>query len=132
MLLPLPSEERFWNHTLNPSASCNRLYFILFSVFFHVKVFTGKLPDCNWNVKAPAGNTFLLLILLLLHSFMWQFCCSLACRMHLHYTKNPHHLLILHPQYLHHVDLTALWKAERHALLCQFSSAVKYPQISKQ
>lgn len=65
------------------------LIVLSYLVFFHVKVFTAKLPDCNWNVKAPAGKIFLLLILLL-HSFMWQFCCSLACRMHLHGTKKNH------------------------------------------
>lgn len=121
MPLPLPNEERFWNHTLYLSASCNRIYFvILFSGFFHVKVFTGKLLDCNLNAKAPEGNTFLLLILLLL-SFMWQFCCSLACRMHIHYTKK-----ITPTSHPTSTDLTApaLWKAERHALLCHMATSV--------
>lgn len=110
-----------WILVLPATQSIMLSYFAL----FHVKVFTGKLPDCNWNVKAPTGNTFLLLILLL-HSFMWQFCCSLVCRMHLYYTKKSHHLLILHSQYLHHADLTApaLWKAETHSLLCHMATSV--------
>lgn len=100
-----------WILVLPATQSIVLSYFVL----FHVKVFTGKLPDCNWNVKVPAGNTFY---------------CSYCCRMalcgssaaHLQnvgstfitHTKKSHHLLILHSQYLHHVDFTApaLWKVQ--------------------
>ena len=60
---PLLSEERFWQHALNLHASSNRIYcVILFIYFFHVVVFTAKLANCNWNVKDPASNRFLLLV----------------------------------------------------------------------
>lgn len=96
--------------------------FILLSylVFFHLKVFTGKLPDCNWNAKAPEGNTFLLLILLLL-SFMWQFCCSLACRMHPHFTKKKKK--ITPPSHPTSTVFTPCGP-QRHALLCHMATSV--------
>jgi len=47
---------------------------LFYLAFSHVVVFTAKLAHCNWNVKDPTGNTFLLLVLLL-HSSKWQFYC---------------------------------------------------------
>lgn len=112
------------------------LIVLSYLVFFHVKVFTAKLPDCNWNVKAPAGKIFLLLILLL-HSFMWQFCCSLACRMHLHGTKKitpPSHptCTVFTPCGPHSSCVLESLKTRSVVPHGHFSSAVKYPQISKQ